>query len=312
MQKRLLFPGLFAVLLICRPLSGEQSTSKSYVLTSQAAAAKPAFTLPSSIAKVNETVIPTHEFWYRLMNENGLKLLSEMVDEILIDQEGRKVFGRSRAAEIDKDVAQKFSEFKSQFPDEGSFQTQLRNAGLTPDSLKIRLRRDVYKQKLLENTVNVTPSEINQYFESNRSSLATPERVRLKHILVATEREAKDFLLALTIGANFDLLAKEKSIDAATKDRGGDLGFFTRGMMVPALENQAFTLEAGGMAIVQTQLGFHIIKVAEKVPPREAVLDKRNRDLIKQSLLQEKLNRAYPEFIQKLRKKSKISVNLEP
>ncbi len=312
MRNHLLIPGIAAALLICRPLFGEQSASKSFVLTSQAAAARPAFTLPPSIAKINEAVIPTHEFWFRLMNESGSKLLAEMVDEILIDQEGSKVFSRGRASEVDREVSKKIADIKKQFPDETSFLTQLRGAGLTLELLKLKVRRDIYKQKLLEDAVRVSPSEIESYFKSNKTSLATPERIHLKHILVATEREANDFLLALSIGASFDLLAKEKSLDAATKDRGGDLGVFSRGMLIPALENQAFSLETGGMGIVQTQMGFHIIKAVEKIRAKEAVLDKKNRDLIEQSLRQIKMNQAYPEFVQKLRKKSKISINLEP
>lgn len=103
------------------------------------------------------------------------------------------------------------------------------------------------------------------------------EKVRAKHILVATAQganeeeinkakaKAQEALDKIKAGGNFDEIAKEYSADPGTKDKGGDLGFFARGMMVKPFEDTAFKLEPGQLSeLVKTDYGWHIIKVEEK------------------------------------------------
>ena len=86
-------------------------------------------------------------------------------------------------------------------------------------------------------------------------------KVKARHILVKTESEGKKILEELKKGANFAKLAQEKS-ECPSKKKGGDLGWFGRGKMVPEFEKAAFSLKKGEISnIVKTQLGYHIIKV---------------------------------------------------
>jgi len=88
-------------------------------------------------------------------------------------------------------------------------------------------------------------------------------QIRCAHILVAKESEAKSILERLQNGESFSKLAEENSLDGSRK-RGGDLGFFTKGMMVKPFETAAFALEKGQVSgIVKTQFGYHIIKRTE-------------------------------------------------
>ncbi len=90
------------------------------------------------------------------------------------------------------------------------------------------------------------------------------EEVHARHILVPTEDEAKAILAQLKGGADFATLAKEKSKDPGAAD-GGDLGYFTKGQMVPEFATVAFKLDKGQLSDpVKTQFGWHIIKVEDK------------------------------------------------
>lgn len=89
--------------------------------------------------------------------------------------------------------------------------------------------------------------------------------VRAKHILVKTEEEANDILRKLENGEDFDTLARQYSF-CPSKEKGGDLGYFNRGQMVPEFENAAFSTPIGGVAgPVKTRFGWHIIKVTRKM-----------------------------------------------
>lgn len=88
-------------------------------------------------------------------------------------------------------------------------------------------------------------------------------KVRASHILVKTEQEALGILFDLKRGASFEEIAKQKSICPSAK-KGGDLGWFGRGMMVKEFEQAAFALKKGELSKpIKTQFGWHIIKVTE-------------------------------------------------
>lgn len=122
-------------------------------------------------------------------------------------------------------------------------------------------------------------AELKAYYEQNKESFKAKESVRASHILIpvapdaAPDATAKakakaDALVAqLRAGADFAKLAAENSEDPGSKMRGGDVGFFERGRMVPEFENAAFSLKIGEISDpVKTQFGFHILKVSEKRP----------------------------------------------
>src|SRR3989337_391399 len=95
--------------------------------------------------------------------------------------------------------------------------------------------------------------------------MKSPDEVRASHILLKTREEADMVLKKAKQGAKFEDLAKKFSTDPGSKDTGGDLGFFSQGMMVPEFDSVAFKLNVGEVSdIVQSRFGFHIIKVLEK------------------------------------------------
>ncbi len=111
----------------------------------------------------------------------------------------------------------------------------------------------------------VGDAEVKARYEAEAKKLAAVEQIKVRHILVKTEDEAKIVIAELKNGGDFIDLAKKKSTGPSAGD-GGDLGFFGKGQMVPAFEKAAFALNDGAVSEtpVKTQFGWHVIKVEER------------------------------------------------
>ncbi|HMK69574.1 MAG TPA: peptidylprolyl isomerase [Xanthobacteraceae bacterium] len=131
--------------------------------------------------------------------------------------------------------------------------------------------------------------------------MAAEEEVRARHILVATEDEAKAILAQLKGGADFAALAKEKSKDPGAAE-GGDLGYFTKEQMLPEFAAVAFKLDRGQISEpVKTQFGWHIIKVDDKrIKPTPTF------DQVKPQLENYVAHRAQAQLVENLRKSATI------
>lgn len=199
-------------------------------------------------------------------------LLDQMVDRRLMISEARK-------AEI-----QKADEYKRRMAD-----------------LEERLAQDVWLTREVER--RVTPDMIKARYEKKIKDLPPEDEVSAKHILVASEDDAKKIIEELAKGGDFAKIAKEKSTDKASGAQGGDLGWFKKGDMVKEFAEAAFALEKGKTttAPVKTQFGFHIIRLEDRRkagPPPIAELE----DELKGELTRE----AFQTMIEGLRKASKI------
>ena len=120
----------------------------------------------------------------------------------------------------------------------------------------------------------------------DREVAATPpeNEVRARHILLASEEEARAVITELDAGADFEALAREKSTGPSGPD-GGDLGYFTRGRMVPAFEAAAFALDVGAYTSepVRTDFGWHVIKLDDRrqvQPPAFADVEQQIRSVL--------------------------------
>ncbi|GAG15796.1 unnamed protein product, partial [marine sediment metagenome] len=121
--------------------------------------------------------------------------------------------------------------------------------------------RDAYFDASIADGVSEVDAK--KIYDDKMAGAKPEQEVRARHILVVSEDEAKDIAERLKKGEDFAALAKEKSKDKTAK--GGDLGFFTRGQMLKPFEEAVFALDVGDISEpVQTQYGWHIIKVEEK------------------------------------------------
>lgn len=161
-------------------------------------------------------------------------------------------------------------------------------------------------QKLI-NSVSVTHEELQEYYQSHQSEFVSGEAVRASHILVPSEDFAKDLYQRIQNGESFDKLAREYST-CPSKEKGGDLGKFTKGQMVPEFEDAAFHASIGELTPpVKTQFGYHLIQVTEKDAPKQLSFEEIKSHLLR-SLIADKQHRSYQEHIQKLRNQYPIEI----
>ena len=150
-----------------------------------------------------------------------------------------------------------------------AFQQALSEAGFeSEDQLRTLIRDNLRIQQIVEalrGEVDVSDEAIQTYYQENQAQFETPEEVCSSHILVETQEEANEVLTQLNEGGDFAQLAEERSQDPGSAARGGDLGCVTQGSFVPPFEEAAFGADVGEtVGPVETQFGFHIIRVTGK------------------------------------------------
>jgi len=156
--------------------------------------------------------------------------------------------------------------------------TQAADKKKLADTPEFKRRLAFLRNKLLmgyelqdEAKAALTDDALHQTYNDAVKSMGGQEEVHARHILVATEQEAKDLQAELKKGTAFDKLAREKSTDKASGAEGGDLGWFKRTDMVKEFSDAAFALKKGELseAPVKTQFGFHLIKMEDRrqAPP---------------------------------------------
>jgi foldase protein PrsA len=256
------------------------------------------------VATVNGDHITRSDFDAKLeAGPQAKAILNQMVQTDLIDQ-----YGRDNHVDIpDADVQKREDEIKAKYPP-GQFETILKSQNLTEDDVQRILREQLIVEKAVAGNVHVTPQDISDYLAKNHATLDTPEQVRAKHILVADAGTAAMIEGKLKSGGDFAALAKQYSTDPSSKDKGGELGFFSKGQMVPAFQNAAFSQPIGVVGpVVHSPFGYHIIVVEEKKPAQVATLAN-SSDKISKILTQQQQGAQVPQFLAQLRSKATINI----
>jgi peptidyl-prolyl cis-trans isomerase C len=165
-----------------------------------------------------------------------------------------------------------------------------------------RALRDAYFDRSVKESVS--EADAKKLYDAQVSAARPQEEVRARHILVESESKAKEVFELIAHGEDFGRMAKQHSKDPGSKDDGGDLGYFTRGQMVPSFEEAAFKMQKGDISQpVQSQFGWHIIKLEDRrqrgAPPF---------DQIKDRIIASLIHRKAQEIGQKLREAAKLEI----
>jgi len=210
-------------------------------------------------------------------------LLDQMInDRLLLAKAEKDTLLKINEKEIEQTLEDQLSKIKSQFPSEEAFQKELKTEGLTETELKRNYREQIKEQILRDKLIssklskaNISLREVKEFYQSYKDSLPEqPESAKLSQILLKIEPSQKtldslkDFASTILVkakaGEDFSELAKRYSEDLSAK-QGGDLGFLKKGEILPEFEMRAFSLKPGEISdLVQTSLGYHIIKLEEK------------------------------------------------
>ena len=257
-----------------------------------------------AIASVNGEKIPRSDFDSKLDSTPQAKgVLNQLVQAVLIDQYGRD----NKITISDADVKKREDEIKARYP-AGQFEAILKAQNLTEADVSRILREQLIIDRAVAPMLKISPADIATYLSKNHASLDTPAQVRARHILVPDLGTAQMVESKLKGGAKFEDLAKQYSTDPSSKVKGGELGFFSKGQMVPAFQNAAFSQAVGAVGPpVKSPFGWHVIQVEEKKSAQVATLAN-SSDKIKTILTQQQQGQVVPTFLAGLRAKANIQI----
>ena len=273
-----------------------------------------------------------------LINERGLnsggitqpavyqQMQQEVIDRLITQELLWQEAQRRGVIASDADIDEQLEKMKGGFGSEQAFLFQIEAGGFSEKSYREDIRQQRSVQQMiageLAQAVAVSDEEIQAFYSENIEQMTVPEAVRARHILVklaadddAAREAAQDRIAViqneLQDGTDFVVLATERS-DAPSAPKGGDLGYFGRGQMVAPFEDAAFALQPGEIsAVVETQFGFHIIRVEERreaqaVPVEEAA------ERISAYLTQGKLQSAVEDLVDDLHASAEIENAFSP
>jgi peptidyl-prolyl cis-trans isomerase C len=246
----------------------------------------PPETILSSFDGQTITLGEFNQLWDQIPENSKLQLtkrnvLDQIISEKLLIQEAK-----NRGLEQDKDVLE-----------------QIKNT-----------TEQILVQSLIEKEiigkVKVDDQEALTYYEENKDNFITKEQVYLYNILVETEEVAKDILEKLKAGGDFIEIAKEKSTGPSAA-QGGDLGYVSKGDLIPEIENVVFALEIGNISdIIKSEYGFHILKVTDKKPEVLKTFEEVKEEILP-TLLSTKQKEAFDNLLEELKSQVTIEINEE-
>jgi peptidyl-prolyl cis-trans isomerase C len=243
------------------------------------------------------------------------QVVESMVMEQLLDEQIKK----ANINITDSDVNDKITEIISAQPGMTieSFKAMITSRGQSFDEVKEQIKKTIGYEKLIGN-VEVNDAEAKAFYNENKEDFNKPEQVKASHILVKVDASATPeqkaaaktkidgLLKQAKAGGDFAALAKENSDDPGSKIRGGDLGFFDRNTMVKEFADAAFAMKVGDISgVVETQYGYHIIKVTDRQKSGLTPFEKAKADIIK-SLQDKKKGELFKQLIEKIRVEAKI------
>jgi peptidyl-prolyl cis-trans isomerase C len=291
--------------------------------------------LPDVVARVNGEDVKKAEFEMAIKSiedrarsavpaeqrdEVYRQVLDRLIGFHLLVQEAKARKVVAPPWEVDSQVEQ----IKKQFPTEDAFKQMLQARGVSLDQLRNDTAQtiavNVMLKSELEPKIVVADADSKKFYDENKARFRQDDAVHASHILIRTpenadvaakakaKTQADDVLAQLKKGGNFADLAKAHSQDPGSAANGGDLGFFSKGQMVPAFEQAAFGLKPGETSgVVETPFGFHIIRVSEFKAGRDlayAEVKAQIEDYLKQQLRDQKSQ----EFVDQLKAKGKIQI----
>jgi foldase protein PrsA len=257
-----------------------------------------------TIATVNGQAISKADFDTKLESSpTATSTLQQMVRDALINQYAQK----NNITVTDDQIAAKEDQIKANFPP-GSWSDMLKSRGLTEDDVHSALREQIIIDDAVGKDIHITDAQIKDYFTKNHAQFDQPAQVQARHILVPDLKTAQKVEADLKGGANFAAEAQKYSTDPGSKDKGGELGTFRRGQMVPAFDAAAFTQPVGVVGPpVKSPFGYHIIQVEKRTDAVKATFAN-TKDKIADILRQQQEAPLVQPFLMDLQNKASIQV----
>ena len=269
------------------------------------------------------------------------QILDGLIMEKLVDKKSANV------QVSDADVNAEIEKIKKQFPSPDVFNAKLKESGQTMDQFTANLKKSKRQTDWIKSQIKgkdeVTDAEAEKFYKDNIKQFENPDMVKASHILFmvppappevitkdkeamaktakakeenakiakAKEEAAKAAIARANKGEDFSKLASELSEEPGAKQRGGDLGFFSKEQMVPEFATAAFSQQVGTISQVpvKTKYGYHIIKVTDKKAAGTIPFAEAKQNIVAY-LQNQKRRAAFKTFMQQLRQTAKIENTL--
>ncbi|MDX9787398.1 MAG: peptidylprolyl isomerase [Desulfobacterales bacterium] len=245
------------------------------------------------------------------------KVLDQIIGTELLYQESKE-----KGINISEEkLTQHLADIKKKFPSEAEFNKGIADMGMTETEMKVKIKKSMALQELITQYISkdlvTTDDEAKKFYNERAELFQSPETVKASHILIKSAPDAaqpekdaalkkiKEIQKKVKKGEDFAELAKKNS-ECPSAQNGGNLDFFGKGQMVKPFEDTAFALAPGQVSdIVETQFGYHLIKVTEK-KKAEKVPFETAKERIKEHLTTNKTREKVDQHINMLMGKAKI------
>lgn len=269
-----------------------------------------------TLSEFNEYFEPLKMSYGREENEDDSSLreararfLLELIEEMIILRRAEELGLQVSSAEMQ----QALENLEGDYDDQSLKEMFMRQA-ISLETWKERVRRQLLVKKVLNQELGegiaVTPEEMRQYYDDHHQEWGRGEQVRVRQILLPSQKQANEVLKKIKDGEDFAAIARQYST-APEATMGGDMGYVARGQLPEKLEDPIFSLEPNRVSpVIHTSYGYHIFKVVEKRPAGKPRMDDRIEE-IRKRLTKEKIEAAYGPWLAKLRSRYKITVHKE-
>lgn len=258
---------------------------------------------------------PTPEMMPQMENA----ALDQLINIEVLYQKGKKLTVKDLEQKVDDKVGQT----RKQFPSQADFEKALKGANITENKLKDLARRNIVIDNLMQKEVfskiTVTEADAKKFYDDNPDKFKMPERTQASHILISADqkatpedkKKAKEKAEAIrkrvAKGEDFAAVAKAES-NCPSAAKGGDLGYFGKGQMVPEFEKAAAALKLGELSdVVESPFGYHIIKVMDR-KPADTVKFAEVKDKIEDYLKSQKAQKPMTDYVDKIKKEAKVEI----
>ena len=247
----------------------------------------------------------------------------------LIDHQLLRVKTKVNTYELpvsDAEIDDRLKRFAARFETKADLLAAMKAMGIPDETalrhrIAARIQQEKYVAMRVDPLVKISEAEITDFYEANKQSLQFPERIRAKHIFIATLNKSSDAVKAILENALSDLdsgkqefpaLCKQLSEDYATKETGGDLGWMSKARLPIDFGAAAFAMRNDKPALVRTKLGWHILQITDRKPAEPRSLEETKAE-ITAALTAAKRHQAVNDFRRALRRfeEEKIDIFLD-
>jgi len=254
------------------------------------------------------------------MSQVKTKIIENLISTELLYQESQK----SGIKVEEKEINETYDAQKAQFKTDAEFQEALKQSKYSEtdfrNQIKLGLAIQHFIDKKFTQNTTISDEEVKKYYDNNPDEFKQPAQVRASHIMIMVDsdadqskkeeakKEIEQVMKRLKAGEDFAALAKEVSQDSYSKEKGGDLDYFSKGMIEQSFEDAAFALKPGEISgIVETGSGYHIIKLTDKIDAKTISYEE-SKDDIKKALISNKVSSDLNKYIVDLRSKASVEI----